>query len=102
MRDGGSASFDRAAKASGDQLVTWLAVVSFAKTALADVASKAEQIRALGWKEYARADPWAVKYAKDCARGEPDAEAELREVMAECWVDGAEIESLISRTPADP
>lgn len=71
-----------------------ITAVSFAKTPLGEISKKAEQIRALGWKEDRRGDPWAVTYRKWVPRG-VDAEAELRDVMGDYYLTPEDTRSLL-------
>jgi hypothetical protein len=69
--------------------------VSFAKTPLAEISGKAEEIQALGWQEDGRGDPWAVEYRKSVPRGE-DAEAEIRTLMGDYYLTPDDIRELLA------
>lgn len=79
-------------------MLTLYAGVSFARTPLEEISAKVEQIKALGWseREDGRGDPWAVTFYKDVPEDEPDAEAELRSVMGDYWLDGEAIKALLA------
>lgn len=75
--------------------MTLIAGVSFARTPLEEISAKVEQIKALGWRERedGRGDPWAASFVKDEAR---NAEAELRGVMGDYWLDNDAIKELLA------
>jgi hypothetical protein len=74
---------------------TIVAVVSFARTPLAEVSAKAQEIGALGWRETDRADPWLVTYSKPFPEDEHQkAEDELRQVMGDYWLTAEDMGAL--------
>jgi hypothetical protein len=78
--------------------VTMHVGVSFAKTPVNEIGSKAEALRALGWREGERGDPWAISYFKSLRESQTDrAEDEVRGVMGEHWLSADEIRGLLSR-----
>lgn len=80
-------------------LMAFTAAVSFARTPLEEISGKVERIKALGWQECedGRGDPWAVSFVKQIAEEQAGhAEAELRTVMGEYWIDAAGIRELLA------
>ena len=72
--------------------------VSLARVPLREISRKVEQLEALGWREDSRGDPWAASFVKDFPEGEDSAaEAEVRGVMGDYWVDVAERRALLGR-----
>jgi hypothetical protein len=72
--------------------------VSLARVPLREISRKVEQLEALGWREDRRGDPWAASFVKDFPAGEDStAEAEVRRVMGDYWVDAAERRALLGR-----
>jgi hypothetical protein len=70
--------------------------VSLARVPLREISRKVEQLEALGWREDRRGDPWAASFVKDFPEGEDSAaEAEIRRVMGNYWVDAAETRALL-------
>jgi hypothetical protein len=64
------------------------AAASFAKTPLDLVSHFDQRIRAAGWTEVGRGDPWLVWYQKDYAdNGLIEGERELREIMGQHWIE---------------
>lgn len=77
--------------------MTLIAAVSFARTPLEEISAKVEQIKALGWRESedGRGDPWASSFVKDVPRDQAsNADAELRAVMGDFWLDADAIKEL--------
>jgi hypothetical protein len=72
--------------------------VSLARVPLREISRKVEQLEALGWREERRGATWAASFVKDFPAGEDSAaEAEVRRVMGDYWVDAAERRALLSR-----
>jgi hypothetical protein len=74
--------------------------VSLARVPLRDISRRVEQLEGLGWREDRRGDPWAASFVKDFPEGdEGAAEAEVRRVMGDYWIDAAETRALLGRAP---
>jgi hypothetical protein len=67
------------------------AVVSFAEAPLAEISTKAAELRSRGWRfdEERKGDPWLVLASKRFSASTPPGhgESEIREVMGHYWVD---------------
>jgi hypothetical protein len=68
--------------------------VSFARTPVAEISTKANTIQKLGWREDKRGDPWIVAYRKVIPEGQ-DPEAEIRAVMSDYWLTADDIRDLL-------
>ena len=77
-------------------VTTWYAGVSFARTPLEEVSAKVEAIKALGWHEERRGDPWVGTFSKAMPEDETDPEAELRAAMGDHWLDADAIQTLLA------
>jgi hypothetical protein len=68
------------------RMVEVIAAVSFAETPLEQIGARANQIMSLGWTVRDRGDPWVIFVAKHFDESERLPEAELHNVMGDCWV----------------
>jgi len=72
--------------------------VSLARVPLREISQKVEELEALGWREDRRGDPWAASFVKDFPEGEESAaEAEVRRVMGNYWVDATAARALLGK-----
>lgn len=72
--------------------------ISLARVPLREISRKVEQLEALGWREDRRGDPWAASFVKHVPEdGVSAAEAEVRRVMGDYWVDAAETQALLGK-----
>lgn len=77
-------------------LMTMSVGVSFAKVPLREISEMAARIEELGWRERGRGDPWVASFAKQIPEGAMrEAEAEVRQVVGEHWMNADEIRSLL-------